>query len=67
VREPQSYAGSILGAPPHRVDEVFFGTPGCITLSLRFNHEEFCDGVKPIAKLSRSRFLLAQTFLLRAG
>jgi hypothetical protein len=37
------------------------------SLSLRFNHEEFCDGVKPIAKLSRSRFLLAQTFLLRAG
>jgi hypothetical protein len=36
-------------------------------LSLRFKHEEFCDGVKPIAKLSQSRFLLAQTFLLRAG
>ena len=28
-------------------------------LGLCFNHEEFCDEVKAIAKLSRSRFLRA--------
>ena len=32
VLEPRSYAGGILGTLPHRVDEVFFGTPGRITL-----------------------------------
>jgi hypothetical protein len=36
-------------------------------LSLRFKHEEFCDGEKPIAKLSLSPFLSAQALLLRAG
>jgi hypothetical protein len=36
-------------------------------LSLRFKHEEFCDGEKPIAKLSLSPFSSAQALLLRAG
>jgi len=36
-------------------------------LSLRFKQEQFCDGIKPIAKLSGSQFTLAQALFLRAG
>ena len=37
------------------------------SLSLRFKQEQFCDGIKPIAKLSGSQFTLAQALFLRAG
>src|SRR5215203_1793756 len=63
------YRGIASPAPPREVERVeHYRDIYCgLHLSLRFKHEEFCDGEKPIAKLSRSPFSSAQALLLRAG
>src|SRR3712207_6251457 len=59
----EAHATDAWGTPPANtsIRTAFFNT------LLRFNHEEFCDGEKPIAKLSRSPFSSAQALLLIAG
>jgi hypothetical protein len=66
--QPGDVGGCIeMQNDPIRILRAFDRSLLAEALSLRFNHEEFCDGEKPIAKLSGSQFSSAQALLLRAG